>query len=195
MSFPDLSDDHNPLYGEVLPKQHPSSEMIVYDGKRISLSVRSWTGPQGKTFRHETVLFGEGVAIVPVVEGKILLIRQYRPSISSSILEIPAGKVDPGEDIRQAAIRELSEETGIIGGKLEHLASIWTTPGFCNERIHLFLSTEGVLGENHPDEGETIEKILLFSQDRIRQMIFSHEISDAKSLIGLFMVLGRKPSV
>lgn len=195
MSFPDFSDDHNRLPGEALREQHPSSEMIVYNGKRVSLSVRSWTDPQGKAMRHETVLFGEGVAIVPVVEGKILMIRQYRPSVGSSILEIPAGKVDPGEDIRQAAIRELSEETGIVGGKLEHLASIWTTPGFCNERIHLFLSTEGVLGENHPDEGETIEEILLFSHDRIRQMIFSNEISDAKSLIGLFMVLGRKPSV
>jgi|UniRef100_A0A7C3QSK7 ADP-ribose pyrophosphatase len=194
MSFPDLPDDDHPLSGEALREQHPSSEMIVYGGKRISLSVRSWTGPQGKTFRHETVLFGEGVAIVPVVEGKILLIRQYRPSVASSILEIPAGKVDPGEDIRQAAIRELSEETGVVGGKLEHLASIWTTPGFCNERIHLFLSTEGVLGKNHPDEGETIEEILLFSHDRIRQMIFNNEISDAKSLIGLLMVLGRKSS-
>lgn len=192
MPIPEASDDRNPLSGDELRNRYPSEESVVYAGKRISLSVRSWSEPHGKSFRHETVLFGEGVAIVPVVDGNILLIRQYRPSVDSSILEIPAGKVDPGEDIRQAAMRELSEETGVVGGKLEHLASIWTTPGFCNERIHLFLSTGGVLGKSHPEEGETIEEILPFSPDRIRQMIRNNEIDDAKSIIGLLMVLDRE---
>ena len=140
---------------------------------------------------HETVLFGEGVAVVPVVGDKILLIRQFRPSVGAAILEIPAGKVDPGEDIQEAARRELSEETGIVGGELVLLTSIQTTPGFCNERIHLFLSTGGRLEESHPEDGEAIEEILLLPVDDLRQRIRSGEMTDAKSLVGLFLVFER----
>lgn len=174
------------------PLVHLSSRDVqVFHGKRISVAVQEWQDSRNRIYRHETVLFGEGVAVVPVVEEKILLIRQFRPSVKDSILEIPAGKVDPGEDFLAAARRELSEETGVVGGHLSFLTSIRTTPGFCNERIHLFLSMGGSLEDSHPEEGEAIEEILLLRPEDVQKKIRSGEITDAKSLVGLFLVLER----
>jgi ADP-ribose pyrophosphatase len=166
-----------------------SRDVQVFNGKRISVAVQEWQDSRNRIYRHETVLFGEGVAVVPVVEEKILLIRQFRPSVKDSILEIPAGKVDPGEDFLAAARRELSEETGVVGGHLSFLTSIRTTPGFCNERIHLFLSMGGSLEDSHPEEGEAIEEILLLRPEDVQKKIRSGDISDAKSLVALFLVL------
>ncbi|AFS54150.1 ADP-ribose pyrophosphatase [Leptospirillum ferriphilum] len=172
------------------PLVHLSSRDVqVFNGKRISVAVQEWQDSRNRIYLHETVLFGEGVAIVPVVGEKILLIRQFRPSVNGSILEIPAGKVDPGEDLLAAAQRELSEETGVVGGHLSFLTSIRTTPGFCNERIHLFLSTEGRLEDSHPEEGEAIEEILLLRPEDVQKKIRSGDITDAKSLVALFLVL------
>ncbi len=189
MLSPDLPDNIESGTGKNALTHLSSNDIRVYTGKRISVSIEQWQDERNRIHRHETVLFGEGVAIVPVIEGKILLIRQFRPSIAGSILEIPAGKVDPEENIREAALRELAEETGVVGGKLTLLASIRTTPGFCDERIHLFLSTDGRLEESHPEDGETIEDILLFPFMDIQRMILSGEITDAKSIVGLLLVL------
>ena len=170
-------------------KKTRNEDRIIYAGKRISLSVQQIRDQSGKTRTHESVLFGEGVAIVPVIESKILLIRQYRPSIGQSIVEIPAGKVEPGEDLRVAAARELEEETGLSGGTLSLLASIWTTPGFCNERIHLYLSEGGVLENSHPDDGEEIEEVLLLTPDEVWKRIQDGSLNDAKTVAGILLYL------
>ncbi len=168
-------------------KKRLDEDGIVYSGKRISLSIRQIPGPAGQTRTHESVLFGEGVAVVPVYRSKILLIRQFRPSVGQSILEIPAGKVEPGEDLRIAAERELEEETGLSGGILTLMSSIWTTPGFCNERIHLFLSEGGDLKKSHPDEGEEIEEVLLLTPDEVWKRIQDGSLSDAKTVAGFLL--------
>lgn len=170
------------------PLVHLSSRDVqVFHGKRISVAVQEWQDSRNRIYRHETVLFGEGVAVVPVVEEKILLIRQFRPSVKDSILEIPAGKVDPGEDFLAAARRELSEETGVVGGHLSFLTSIRTTPGFCNERIHLFLSMGGSLEDSHPEEGEAIEEILLLRPEDVQKKYGREKLRTQSLLSGFFL--------
>ncbi|MHB1604949.1 MAG: NUDIX hydrolase [Leptospirales bacterium] len=169
---------------------------MIYSGKRISLSVEQIRDQSGRERTHESVLFGEGVAIVPLVESRILLVRQFRPSIGQSILEIPAGKVEHGEDIQLAAARELEEETGLSGGTLTFLSSIWTTPGFCDERIHLYLSEGGVLKKSHPDDGEEIEEILFLTVGEVWNRIRTGSLNDAKSVAGFllyYQTISREP--
>lgn len=162
----------------------------VYSGKRISLLVRSLPAENGRSRVHETVQFGEGVAVVAVVDGKVLLVRQFRPSVGRALLEIPAGKVEPGEDLQIAAARELREEAGLVDAELTMLGSVWTTPGFCDERIHIFLAKGGVLESNDPDDGEEIDEVLLLPLAEVRRRIREGSIDDAKTIVGISLLEG-----
>jgi ADP-ribose pyrophosphatase len=153
---------------------------IVFSGKRISVSL-SRVGPLQSGWIHESVCFGEGVAILPIIDGKVFFVRQFRPSVSETVLELPAGKLENGEDPLKGAIRELKEETGIFGGELSLMGTIMTTPGFCDERIHLFLSTGGVLGESQPDEDEDLD-IVSLPLSMIAKSIVNGSIRDGKTL-------------
>lgn len=164
-------------------KQDSSKEAersIVFSGKRISVSL-SRIGPAQSGWIHESVCFGEGVAILPLIDGNVFFVRQFRPSVSETVLELPAGKLEAGEDPREGAIRELKEETGIFGGELSLMGTIMTTPGFCDERIHLFLSTGGVQGEPAPDEDEDLD-IVSLPISSIARSIVSGVIRDGKTL-------------
>lgn len=166
----------------------PDGKRTVYSGKRISLEVETTTGPNGVSRAHETVRFGEGVAIVAIVEGKILMVRQFRPSVGCGLLEIPAGKVEPGENLKDAAARELREEAGLSPEELAPLVSIWTTPGFCDEKIHIFLAKGGILEANAPDDGEIIDEVVLLPLDEARRQIRDGAIQDAKTIVGLSLL-------
>lgn len=115
------------------------------------------------------------------------MVYQYRYPLGEATLEIPAGKIDPGEDVERCARRELAEETGFVAGRLEPLVSIVTTPGFCDETIHIFAAhdlSEAPAGEFAPDEDENLKGARL-SRDEILRAIKDGGIRDAKTIAGL----------
>lgn len=117
---------------------------------------------------------------------KILFVRQYRYAVEQPLLEIPAGKLDGGEDPDTCAARELTEETGYKTEHMEKLGYVYTTPGFCNEIIHLYLADHLVKAHQHLDQDEFLDVIRL-PIDKVYQMVDRGEIYDAKTLAALAM--------
>jgi len=135
-----------------------------------------------------------GATAIAAVDGlgggdppSVFLIRQYRYATERVVWEVPAGTLDPDESPVVCAARELAEETGYRANRLHHLASVWTTPGFTDELIHLFVAWDCEPGETQLERGEFIEvhKVPL---DRALHMVESGEIMDAKSICALMLV-------
>ena len=136
---------------------------------------------------REVVLHPGASAVIPVTkEGNILFVRQYRYAVEHVLLEIPAGKLDAGEDPDVCAERELTEETGCIAGKMTKLGAIYTTPGFCNETIHIYLAEELTKGEQHLDDDEFLD-VVRVPVSKAYEMIARGEIRDAKTLAAFAM--------
>jgi ADP-ribose pyrophosphatase len=157
----------------------------IHDGRVVKLGIETVLLPNGKTTELEIIRHQGAAAVVPVdASGNVLLVRQYRHAVGGWLLEIPAGKLDPGETPEQCALRETEEEVGVKAGRLEPLGPIWTTPGFTDEQIWLFLATELEPGAQalEDDEPLMIEKMSL--SDAIA-LIDNGEISDSKSIVAL----------
>lgn len=138
--------------------------------------------PDGSRSKRNLIEHPGAAAILPILDdGKILLVKQYRKAIESETLEIPAGKLDKGENPEICAKRELEEETGYKAKNIEYLGKIATAPGFCNEIIHLYKATGLTKGKKHTDEDEFTENILV-TMDELKKMIKSGEIIDCKTL-------------
>ena len=130
------------------------------------------------------------MAIVPILStGSVLLVRQYRHAVGSDLWEIPAGKIEPGEDALSCARRELREETGYIAESWTRLTSFFTSPGFTNEQISLFRAS-GLRKVEPPDTGEIAEQRVL-PIEQAERMILSSEITDAKTILALGWLLNR----
>jgi ADP-ribose pyrophosphatase len=165
----------------------PDESRRVYDGKMIDVTVEQW----GDNVR-EIVEHPSAVAIVPIdASGKIVLVRQLREAVRGELVELPAGKRDAGEDPLATGKRELREECGLTGGEWTLLTEFWTTPGFCRERMHVFLAEGVEEGEAEPDEGEEVE-VERWSVDEVGSRL--GEIEDAKTLVGLLLYLRRLAS-
>lgn len=163
------------------------SEKTLFEGNILKLRVDTVQLPNGKQATREVVAHPGAVAVVPVTDdGKIVLVRQYRYPIGQIMLEIPAGKLDAGEAPEACAQRELSEETGFTAGQLTKITSIYTTPGFSDEIIHLYLAKNLKKAEQHLDEDEFIN-VECCSPQQVKKLIAQGEINDAKSLVGLLM--------
>ena len=161
---------------------------LIYSGKVFDLIVDSVEYPSGRTGVREIAHHPGGAVAVPLFEdGEVLLVKQFRYPLGRNIYELPAGKLGSGEDPRVAAARELEEETGFVADSLEHLVSTYTTPGFCDEELHIFLATglrESPSGHKR-EEGEfsmTVERIPMA---RAIAMVEAGEIKDSKTIIGL----------
>ena len=155
--------------------------------KGVIVDVRSDVAElsTGKHVFREVVVHPGGVGIVPLTDdGKIILVRQYRYPMSEELLEIPAGKLDKGEDPLECAGRELSEETGCTATELVSLGEIYPSPGFCREVLHLYLALGLKQGEMHLDEDEflSVEAVCI---ERLLEKVMKNEISDAKTIIGI----------
>lgn len=170
-------------------KEKMISSKKIYEGRIVNLRVDEVVLPDGKITSREVVEYAGAVAVVPVNEkGELLLVRQYRYAVGETLLEIPAGKIERGEDYASSAARELVEETGYEAGNLKHLISFYSTPGFTNEQIHLFLATELTLKVQDLDEDEFIE-VETVNMKKAAEMIMSGKICDAKSVAGILTAL------
>ena len=158
---------------------------IIFQGKVVKLRLDAVEVPGGAHAKREVVEHPGGVGIVPVdAEGNVLLVHQFRYPLGRVVLEIPAGKLEPGEDHRITAIRELSEEVGVEAGKLTYLGHAFASPGFSNESIHLYLAEDLTFGESHPEEDEFLvpERIHI---DELTAMALDGRLNDGKSVIGV----------
>lgn len=153
-----------------------------FKGNIINLRVDTIELPDGKAATREIVEHSGGVGVAAIdKDGKIYLVRQYRRPIDRDLLEVPAGKLDKGEDHRLGAVRELKEETGLTAGKLIYLSATEPSPGYTNEIIHLYLALDLTRGEAEPDEGEFLN-VETYSLNQALEMIKNGEITDGKTI-------------
>jgi ADP-ribose pyrophosphatase len=163
------------------------SSKEIFKGKILSLYFDKVKLPNGKIATREKVTHPGAVAVVSInKEGEVILIRQYRYPIDRDLIEIPAGKLDSGEPPLECAKRELKEETGISGENFIHLTTIYTSPGFSDEKMDIYLITDFRMEENNPDHDEFLH-ILKIDLDECLKMIEDGRINDAKSIIGILM--------
>jgi ADP-ribose pyrophosphatase len=161
-----------------------SSEKI-YTGKVISLRRDTVRLSNGKTAAREVVEHPGATAVVALTEaGEVLLVEQYRRPADEVLLEIPAGKLEPGEAPLACARRELAEETGFGAAEWEKLGEFYTAPGFADERIHLFLARKLTPAVERPDEDELIN-LRRIPLARAREMARSGQFADAKTIVGV----------
>lgn len=167
------------------------SSRKVFQGKVIEVRVDTVRLPNGRMSTREIVEHRGAVCLVPIdAQGNVLMVRQYRKAVDATLLEVPAGTLERGEEVLACAQRELQEETGFAAGRLEPLATFYTTPGFSNEVIYAFLATDLRPGALAPeeDEGISVEPVPL---GRVHQMIRSGDIKDAKSIAALLLTIAR----
>ena len=164
----------------------------IYRGRVVNLNVESVTLPNGVTVEMEVIHHPGAAAVVPLGgNGSVLLIRQYRHAAGGYIYEIPAGKLDPGEDPRHCAARELEEEIGSRAAHFEPLLTFFTTPGFTDEVIHIFLATGLSPGRQHLDHDEVLEVVEMPLEVAIAR-IADGTIRDGKTIVGLQAVYLRR---
>lgn len=161
-----------------------------YQGRIVNLDLDTVEFPDGSTGQLEMIRHPGASAVVPLLDDpatpnpRVLLLRQFRHAADGFIWEIPAGRLDPGESPEACAERELAEETGMRASRLSHLTSIYTTPGFTDERIHLFLASGLEEGPHQREADEFLEVHARPWVDVIR-MVEEGVIQDAKTLVGL----------
>ena len=166
------------------PSQLVSREEI-FRGRVVDLRVDRVRLPNGKESALEVIRHPGAAAVVPLNEaGEVVLVRQYRYAVGEWLLEVPAGKLDPGEDPAACAVREVEEETGLRPGKLEPLGAIWTTPGFTDEKIWLYLATELAAGTQALEDDEPLSVVQVPIAEAVRK-VHDGGICDSKSVCAL----------
>ncbi|MCF8240579.1 MAG: NUDIX hydrolase [Melioribacteraceae bacterium] len=161
---------------------------ILFSGKVFDLKVDEIEYHEsGNHGIREVAVHPGGAVVVPILDdGKILLVKQFRYPFQKFLMELPAGKLDPGEDPIKCAQRELTEETGYSTENITKLGKIATTPGFCTEVLHIYLAKDLKPGNHSREEGEYGMEIYKFKLDEITAKIQSGEIIDAKTIAGIF---------
>lgn len=175
------------MQDQQLKETYLSSEEI-FTGKIIHVEKWQVRLPDGNTAPREIVLHPGAAAVVPVDEdGNVTLVRQHRVAIDKTTFEIPAGKLDlKGEDPFVCAKRELEEETGLHAENWQLLTTLATTPGFCNERIAIYLATGLTQHEQHTDEDEFLNLVKMPLQEAVAHCMNGH-FTDGKTIVGLLM--------
>ncbi|WP_317854068.1 NUDIX hydrolase [Chakrabartyella piscis] len=161
-------------------------------GKIVRVTVDEITLPNGKTTYRETVIRGASAgAVLPIMpDGKLLFVRQYRHAYAEMMLEIPAGILEDGETPEEGVLRELEEETGFKGGKVEYLCEMYPTVGFCDERIHMYIASDLTEGVQHLDADEFVE-IETYTLEEALSMITNGQIKDGKTILAIFAYKSR----
>ncbi len=165
----------------------------IFHGKIMTVRIDDALLPNGKPCVREVCEHVGGVGILPIDEDRtVTLVRQYRYPYETTTLEIPAGKMDQGpENALDCGRRELAEETGLRAETMIDLGEIWPSPGFMDERLHLYCAKGLTQGETHPDDDEFVE-IVRMPFDELCERIASGEIHDAKTVaaVGKALILG-----
>ena len=167
----------------------------AYTGKIISVDVDTVRFPDGSLGELEMIRHPGASAVVPFLsdprgeDPQVLMIRQYRYAADGYLYEIPAGRLDLGENPRDCAARELKEETGCTAEHFEHLLTMYTTPGFTDEKIHLFMATGLVAGETKHEVDEFLD-LHPMRLSRALEMVEAGEIQDSKTALGLLYAAG-----
>ena len=153
-----------------------------YNGLIVKVELDRISLPDGKEAYREVVRHPGGVSILALDdENNVVCVRQYRYCFGEHLLEIPAGKLEYGEDPYECAVRELSEETGITAGKIVSLGEIYPSPGFCKEVLHLYLAMDLSYGKAHLDPGEFLD-VIKVPFDELLGQVMSGEIKDGKTV-------------
>ena len=162
-----------------------SDDRPLLSTARFDIVERSYRSPDGALHRRAIVLHPGAVTILPVFDdGRICLIRNFRPAIGRELFELPAGTLEPGEAPLATATRELEEETGYVAASIEPLREFWMSPGILNERMHLFLARGLRPGKAALDAGESVAPYIVAREEALA-MVADGRIEDAKSLVGL----------
>ena len=169
-------------------KEKTLDSKTVYVGRILNLKNDSIQLPNGKTAQREYVEHSGGSAIYCEVDGKVLLVKQFRYPYGKELYEIPAGKVNYGEDPEKTAIRELEEEAGLIAEKVEKMFDIYPTPAYTTEVIRLYRAVNVKKGKVNLDEDEFLSSHW-FTKEQLKEMIEKGEICDAKTLIALLKMI------
>lgn len=160
-------------------------EEIIYHGRILDLAREVHRMPDNRESGFEIIRHPGGAAALPILDdGRLLLIRQFRPAAQDYIYEIPAGRLEIGEDAAGCIERELEEEVGYRPQHLESLGYVYSSVGFCNEKIHLFIATELEQTQTAHEPDEFIEPLIVTLVEAL-EMISSGKINDAKTQIAL----------
>lgn len=166
-------------------------EQCVYDGKFIKVNRDDVELANGqKTFREVVKHPGGVVVVAQKDENIILMVKQYRYPIKQVSLELPAGRLEVGEDPADAIKRELEEETGYVAKAWKSLGFIYTTPGICTEKLYLYHATDLEFKAQKPDDGEIIE-CFEYNLDEVLEMIKSGRINDSKTICAIFRAFSK----
>ncbi|AQZ47805.1 ADP-ribose pyrophosphatase [Paenibacillus larvae subsp. pulvifaciens] len=177
--------------GRIVTNAHKFEEVTlstksIYQGKIINVEVQEVKLPNGETSKREIVRHPGAVAVIAIRDGKMLVVDQYRKPLGRCEVEIPAGKLDPGEDPLDAAKRELEEETGYKAENLKLVHSFYTSPGFADELIHLYFTDQLTKGTLQLDEDEFLENDAI-TLEEAKAYIAEQRISDAKTILAVYV--------
>jgi ADP-ribose pyrophosphatase len=167
------------------------SSKLIFSGRAVKLRVDTVRLGDGRETTREIVEHEDCVAIVAVDGGEILLVRQFREAVGQALLEIPAGGIDPGETPEEAVRREMREETGFLPGKVAPIGGFYSSPGYSNEYLYLYLATELVSSPLRAEDTDSIVLVRATPQE-VLELIQSGGIVDAKSIAGLLSYFERR---
>ena len=160
------------------------NSQLIFDGRVVKLYKDKIELPTGQESLREVVKHSGGVVIFARKEDKVLLVKQFRYPMKEVLYELPAGKLENGEDPFEAAKRELEEETGYCANKWTDLGYVYTSPGYSDEKLYLYMAEDLKFTHCHPDEGEILQA-LEYSYEDVLKMIANGEINDAKTLCAI----------
>ena len=171
----------------MIKKETTVSSDLIYTGKTIQLRVDTVETPNKGYQKSEIIEHKGAVGIVAITnDNKIVLVKQYRKAIEKELFELPAGKIEIGESPLDCAIRELKEETGYSAKNLKLIHKYYTTPGFSNQLVFIYLAQNLTPGESHLEEDEFLE-VYEFDREEAYNMVMNNEICDSKTVIGLLL--------
>lgn len=165
---------------------------IAYEGRIFSVRNGQARLEDGTEAYREIVVHGGGVGVVPVFDDRVILVRQFRIAAGKTVVEIPAGRLEPGESPEHRARVEIEEEIGYRAGRLEHVASCYCSPGFTNEIDHIYLGFDLEKTRQQLEHDERIQLVEVTLAE-VERMLDRLEFDDAKTIIGLRELLARLP--